>query len=57
MANLPDAHLNMQGTMGVPNDLKLQDVLTDMKNWGDENSENIGKLADVFSKRNEKLDS
>lgn len=51
MVNLPDAPLNMQGTMGVPSDLKLQDVLNDMKNWGEENSDQITKLADTFSKR------
>lgn len=31
MANLPDAPLNMQGTMGVPSDLKLQSLTFDWR--------------------------
>ncbi|HSO25446.1 MAG TPA: hypothetical protein VLR54_02370 [Methanobacteriaceae archaeon] len=31
---LPDAALNMQGTIGVPSDIKVQDVVKDMKRWG-----------------------
>jgi hypothetical protein len=35
--DLPDASLYMQGTIGVPDDLKLTDVLEDMKRWQEEN--------------------
>lgn len=44
MANLPDAKLDMQGTIGVPSDLKLQDVLTDMKRWKYENEDHVNEL-------------
>ena len=35
----PDASLNMQGTMGVPSDLTLSDVLDDMARWNDKNQD------------------
>lgn len=33
--NLPDTSLDMQGTIGVPSDLKIQDVLSDMQRWNE----------------------
>lgn len=54
--NLPDTSLNMQGTLGVPSDLKLQDVFNDMKRWGDENSENFERMSEAYeSYRNKEL--
>lgn len=54
--NFPDANLDMQGTLGVPSDLKLQDVLGDMQRWGEENSENLSKLVEIYqTQRNKEL--
>lgn len=38
--NLADASLDMQGqvNIGVPSDIKLQDVLNNMKRWCEENT-------------------
>ena len=54
MSNLPDIPLDMQGTMGVTSDLKLQDVVSDMKKWGEENSENLEALVEQISKPKQK---
>ncbi len=51
ISNLPDVPLNMQGTLGVPSDLKLQDVLRDMQQWGEENAEHFQELAEYFEKK------
>jgi len=47
--NVPDTSLDMQGTIGVPSDVKLQDVLTDMERWGDENSEILKGLSELYN--------
>ena len=56
--NLPDTNLDMQGTIGVPSDLKIQDVLRDMQRWNEENSEYLEGLQEVLNKpRNKELTS
>jgi len=35
--DLPDASLDMQSTIDVPDNLKLDDVFTDIKKWQEEN--------------------
>ncbi len=55
---LPDTSLDMQGTIGVPSDLKLRDVLHDMQRWNEENSETLEGLAELYSRqRNKELGS
>jgi len=54
--NLPNTSLNMQNTLGVPSDFKLQDVLNDMERWSDENSESLSTLSDFYkAQRNKEL--
>jgi len=54
IANLPNVPLDMQGTLGVPSDLKLTDVLNDMKEWGEENADDLEELAKYFAKKRQK---
>jgi len=56
--NLPDTSLDMQSTIGVPSDLKIQDVLSDIQRWTKESSEYVDRLAEAFKKqRNQELES
>jgi len=32
--HLPDTSLNLQGTIGVPSYVKLQDIFNNMEKWG-----------------------
>lgn len=57
LLNLPDTSLDMQGTLGVSSDLKLQDVFTDINRWSTENSENLAALQKIYEmQRNKKID-
>lgn len=48
LLNMPDTTVNMQGTIGVPIDIRLEDVLKDMKKWGDYNDKEIEALNQVW---------
>jgi hypothetical protein len=43
--HLPDTPLNMQGTIGMPSDIKLQDVFEDMKRWIEEDENAIQQVV------------
>jgi hypothetical protein len=51
---LPDTALDMQGTIGVPSDIKLQDVLEDMGRWSDNNAENLEVLKQLYELQRKK---
>lgn len=48
--HLPDTHLNMQCTIGVPSDITLQDVFEDMKRWSELNPEANKKVIKALYK-------
>lgn len=51
---LPNPSLDMEGTIGVPSDLKIQDVLHDMQQWDKENSEIIDGLNKLYNIQRDK---
>jgi hypothetical protein len=44
----PDASLDMQGTIGVSSDIRLEDILNDMKRWSEESSEELQALSKLY---------
>lgn len=55
--NLPDASLDMQGTIGVRDNLKLIDVLEDMRRWREEDAEEQLKvLRELYQMQRRKVD-
>jgi hypothetical protein len=46
---MPDAKLDMQGTIGVPSDITLQEVFEDMAKWNDENQETMQTLQKLYN--------
>lgn len=51
---LPDTPLDMQGTIGVPSEIKLEDVLQDMRKWSDDNSVELEALREIFKEQRRK---
>ena len=48
---LPNTPLDMSGTIGVPSDIKLQDVFEDMNQWRKDNAEILDALADLYKRQ------
>ena len=51
---LPDATLDMQGTIGVPSDVKLEDVLRDMRRWSENNAEELETVKQLYKLQRKK---
>jgi hypothetical protein len=51
---LPDTSLNMQGTIGVPSDINLEDVLEDMGRWYDHNPEDLEVIKQLYKLQRKK---
>jgi hypothetical protein len=51
---LPDTALDMQGTIGVPSDINLEDVLEDMGRWYDHNAEDLEVIKQLYKLQRKK---
>jgi hypothetical protein len=52
--NLPDITLDMQGTIGVPSDIEVKDVLSDMLRWNENNPETVEAMTQLYQLQRKK---
>lgn len=51
---LPNTTLDMQSTIGVPSDIKLEEVLNYMARWRENNAENLELMKQLYELQHKK---